>query len=164
MASGENVADLLVPDERYMHLPGQPPIGAMRNAGAEAARGDIVAHFDDDDYSAPGRIADQVARLLESPGCLVTGYRAMRFTDGSGWWQYRGPQKYALGTSLVYRRSWWLDHRFPELMVGEDNGFVAQAAARGGLVSTDAGDMMWATIHHGNTSPRQMKGSAWRKL
>jgi glycosyltransferase involved in cell wall biosynthesis len=159
------VVDLLRPDERNIHLPGKPPIGALRNAGCETARGEIIAHFDDDDFSAPGRLADQIGRMLAATGCSVTGYRAMRFTDGRQWWEYSGPAKYALGTSLVYRREWWLMHRFPEVMVGEDNGFVAQAAARGGLVSVPAGEMMWATIHAGNTSPRgNPTGSSWAKL
>ena len=88
----------------------------------------------------------------------------MRFTDGASWWLYTGPPKYALGTSLAYRRDWWLGHKFPEVNIGEDAGFSAQSAGRGALVSVDAGDMQWATIHPGNTSPRQMTGSSWRKL
>lgn len=165
VSSGEAIADLLQPDERNIHMPGKPSIGALRNAGCEAARGEVIAHFDDDDFSHPGRLQDQIERLCSSPACHVTGYRTMRFTDGSQWWQYQGPTKYALGTSLVYWREWWKMHRFAEIQVGEDNGFVAQATARGGLVSADAGEMMWATIHSGNTSPRgNPSGSSWMKL
>jgi len=164
VSSGESIVDLLVENERNLHLPGNLSIGATRNAGCEAARGEIIAHFDDDDWSDPGRLQDQIGRLLASPCCEVTGYREMRFTDGRAWWLYHGPPKYALGTSLVYRREWWLGHKFPEVMVGEDAGFSAQSASRGGLVSVEAGEMMWATIHPGNTSPRQMTGSSWRKL
>ncbi len=164
MSSGESITDLLVENERNLHLPGKPSIGAARNAGCEAARGDIIAHFDDDDFSAPERLSEQICRLLAAPGCQVTGYREMRFTTGAGWWLYSGPPKYALGTSLVYRRDWWQAHHFPEVQVGEDAGFTAQSAARGALVSVEAGEMMWATIHSGNTSPRQMTGASWRKL
>jgi len=164
VSSGESIIDLLVENERNLHLPGKPSIGAARNAGCEAARGEIIAHFDDDDWSSPGRVLEQIGRILANPGCEVTGYREMRFTDGAGWWLYRGPPKYALGTSLVYRREWWRGHQFPEVMVGEDAGFSAQAGGRQALVSVEAGEMMWATIHPGNTSPRQMVGSSWRKL
>lgn len=165
VSSGERIEDLLEPAERNIHLRDGLPIGALRNAGCEAACGEIIAHFDDDDFSGPRRITDQVERLLSSPGCQVTGYRAMRFTDGSSWWRYEGPAKYALGTSLVYRREWWAGHKFPEVMVGEDNGFAAQAAARGALIATDAGEHQWATIHDGNTSPRKTdKGKAWVRL
>ena len=131
----------------------------MRNAGCEAASGDVIAHFDDDDFSAPQRLADQLRRL---DGAQVTGYHTMRFTDGIKWWVYRGSFSYALGTSLVYRRNWWAQHKFGNLQVGEDNDFVRNAAAV--LTTADAGEMMWATNHSGNTSPRVMGGSSWQLL
>lgn len=136
----------------------------MRNAGCEAARGEIIAHFDDDDFSHPDRLACQIRLLLSSPGCQVAGYCSMRFTDGVSWWRYNGTQKYALGTSLVYRRDWWRLHHFPEVQIGEDNGFAQQAATRGALVTVEAGEMQWATIHPENTSPRQLRGNQWVKL
>lgn len=162
VSSGVSVADL-VGVARHLHLPCRPTIGAQRNAGCEAARGSIIAHFDDDDYSAPGRLAEQVERI-ERTGASVTGYHSMRFTDGKQWWRYGGSERYALGTSLVYRRDFWQRHRFPEMQVGEDNQFVAAAVRERALVSVDAGEMQWATIHNGNTSPRHIGGREWRKL
>jgi hypothetical protein len=93
----------------------------------------------------------------------VAGYRSMRFTDGTEWWKYCGEANYALGTSLCYRRDWWRGHPFPDLQVGEDNAFVATAASAGQLTTIDAGELMHATIHLGNTSPRSM-GDSWKKL
>lgn len=162
VSSGESVSDLTA-GARHIHLRDKPTVGAMRNAGAEAARGDLIAHFDDDDFSRPERLSDSIRRLLQS-GKAVAGYHSMRFTDGERWWQYRGAANYALGTSLVYRRDYWRAHRFPDLCVGEDNAFVETAARRRELVSVDAGEMMWATIHTGNTSPRVLRGSAWREI
>jgi hypothetical protein len=49
------------------------------------------------------------------------------------------------------------------VQIGEDNQFVAVASAAGELVTADAGDLMHATIHRGNTSPRKM-GSAWTAI
>ena len=154
-----------MPDDpciRLIHLAGSPEIGPKRNYGCERAAGKIVAHWDDDDYSAPGRLADQIQRLLES-GKAVTGFHSMRFTDGARWWKYEGTRNYALGTSLCYRRAWWLAHPFPAVQVGEDNQFVGTAHAAGELVTADAGDLMYATNHPGNTSPRKM-GDNWRPL
>lgn len=163
VADGENVADLIPPTVRYLHLPGTRTIGAKRNSGVESARGELIAHWDDDDFSAPGRLADQVQRLKES-GKAVTGYRSMRFTDGERWWLYSGASDYALGTSLCYRRTWWERYRFPESQVGEDNEFIAPARAQRQIVTADAGEFMWATIHRENTSPRVMKGKQWTEL
>ncbi len=142
-----------------MHLAGKPSVGQMRNTGCEAARGDVIAHFDDDDFSHPERLADQIPRLN---GAQVTGYHTMRFTDGVKWWLYHSSANFALGTSLVYRKTWWDYHRFENVNVGEDNGFVRNARAV--LVTADAGEMQWATNHSGNTSKRALKGRSWKEL
>lgn len=165
LADGESVRDLIPIDDsiRLLELSGSAEIGDKRNLGCERARGPIICHWDDDDYSAPGRIDDHVGRLLES-NLSVTGYNSMRFTDGVRWWLYTGAPHYALGTSLCYRREWWRSHPFPSLHVGEDSGFTGAANAAGQLVSVDAGELMWASIHGGNTSPRQLTGSAWKLL
>lgn len=156
--------DDLVGGERHVHVAGAPTIGQLRNIGAEAAAGAVIAHFDDDDYSSPGRLRDQIDRLVAS-GKAVTGYRSMRFTDGREWWLYKGDVEYALGTSLCYLRSWWQANPFPELQVGEDNGMVSRARAQGQMISADAGQLMWATVHPGNTSPRNMANhKQWLKL
>jgi glycosyltransferase involved in cell wall biosynthesis len=161
LADGEDVRDL-VPDDariRLIHIEGPIDIGAKRNFGCERAAGEVIAHWDDDDYSAPARLADQLRRLHES-GKSVSGYNSMRFTDGAGWWQYTGTVNYALGTSLLYRAEWWRHNRFDSVQIGEDTQFVANANAHGELVTADARGLMYATIHPGNTSPRSM-GSKW---
>jgi hypothetical protein len=107
-------------------------------------------------------LSDQLGRLVES-GKSVTGYHSMRFLDRDQWWQYTGTVNYALGTSLVYRRDWWKRRRFHSVQIGEDNQFVAVASNAGELVTADAGELMHATIHPGNTSPRNM-GKAWKRI
>ena len=161
LSDGQDVQDLLPVDPRIrlIHMDTRLSIGSKRNFGCSRAIGDIVAHWDDDDYSAPERLADQVRRLNET-GKSVTGYHSMRFTDGARYWKYNGLVNYSLGTSLTYRKAWWMDHTFAPVQVGEDNRFVAAAAEAGELAATDAGEMMYATIHEGNTSPRNI-GSSW---
>jgi glycosyltransferase involved in cell wall biosynthesis len=165
LADGEDVRDLIPSDPtiRLVHLDRRTEIGEKRNFGCAIGSGDVLCHWDDDDWSAPGRMAAQVSRLLQS-GLSVTGYSAMRFTDGARWWQYSGSLVYALGTSLCYWFDWWEAHPFPSLNVGEDNRFVEQAAQAGQLITADAKELMYATIHHSNTSPRQMSGSVWRRI
>jgi len=150
---------------QYWSEPGHKLVGAKRNLACSRAHGEIICHWDSDDYSAPGRIADQVARLLES-GCVVTGYHTMVFLDQTARqaWRYKGDTNFALGTSLCYQRDFWKAHPFPvDAKVGEDGWFIKQA--RGHLVSVDAGDLMFARNHGENTSPRQMVDSyRWQKL
>ena len=164
LADGQKVRDL-VPESnrvRLIELANSSEIGRKRNFGCEHAAGDVIAHWDDDDYSAPDRLTRQIALLTQS-GKAVTGYYSMRFTDGGRWWRYGNDRTFALGTSLCYRRDWWNENRFPCLQVGEDNRFVENAFAQGQLLSVDANDLMYATIHPGNTSPRTL-GSNWKEL
>jgi glycosyl transferase family 2 len=156
----------LVPEDeriRLIEIAGPIWIGEKRNFGCERAIGEFIAHWDDDDHSAPGRLADQIGRILEN-GKAVTGYREMRFTDGTNSWIYRGAADFALGTSLLYRREWWQKNKFPAVQIGEDGIFTTAAAKQNQLVSAEAGDLMYATVHADNTSPRQLKGSNWRQL
>jgi glycosyltransferase involved in cell wall biosynthesis len=138
---------------QYHRMRHRLTIGQKRNIAISRANGDILCHFDDDDHSAPGRIADQVQRL-ETASAGVTGYCAMVFRDETGRrWKYTGKPNYALGTSLMYTRDFWKIQPFnPDLNEGEDNAMVHRAV---GLVAVDAGEMMWATIHGGNTSDRR---------
>ena len=155
----------IVPDDpriTLIHLEGPINIGDKRNYGCARAAGDFIAHWDDDDWSAPERLSEQL-RTLTASGRNVTGYNSMRFTDGPRRWQYRGTPGFALGTSLLYRKDWWRNYPFLSLQIGEDNHFATYAAQHGQLEAADAGRMMYATIHAGNTSPRT-RGSAWTPL
>ena len=165
LADGDEVSDLVPNDKRIrlIHLEGHPEIGEKRNLGCQLTRGDIIAHWDDDDYSAPERLADQIARLRET-GKSVTGYHTMRFTDGAKWWLFWSLPHRACGTSLMYKREWWERNRFPSKQVGEDVDFVVVAHTAGARISVDAGDMMHASIHPGNSSPRPLDNNQWREL
>jgi O-antigen biosynthesis protein len=154
---------------RHIHLEGSANIGEKRNFGCDRARGDLIAHWDDDDWSAPGRLADQVERLTGSRKA-VTGYRSMRFvTEYSGgprhWFLYENkPPTYALGTSLMFRRDWWIGHKFPAKQICEDQDFVATAMLHDELTTAPAGELMYATMHDANTSPKIATGIAWKEL
>ena len=110
-------------------------IGALRNHAAKYLRAyythredlpEIFVHFDDDDYSHPNRIAEQVAHLQAS-GADVVGYNELLFwrtrimiddrsmPDGYGEaWLYKHRTN-APGTSLCYWRKTWERKPFPDL-------------------------------------------------
>ena len=141
---------------------GEGCVGIKRNRANAKARGAIVAHWDDDDWSAPERLEDQVARLIES-GADATGYRDMYFRDEirDCWWIYRAKRRdFVLGTSLVYWRRVWEARKFPAFQVGEDNAFIHNRR----LAEADAGRMMWATIHAGNTSRKKTGPHNWTRV
>lgn len=164
----DQVADLIPVDHRIRYVPRQGEklnTGQMRNACCELARGEVVVHFDDDDWSAPTRISSQV-RNLEESGKQVGGYYSMTFADVNSGLAYRYERRknYVLGTSLCYRRAWWESHRFPEKSTGEDRAFSDQADAAGQLFAEDCADMMVARAHSRNTSRKQLNKPAFMPI
>src|SRR5690349_3155219 len=66
------VADLIPshPALRYLRTRRHRTLGTKRNAACEAARGDVILHWDDDDWYAPHRIRTQVEALFASDADL----------------------------------------------------------------------------------------------
>ena len=119
--------------EGHSWLPGlrAKSIGALRNqANAVMPQASILIHWDDDDWSHPHRIAEQVA-LLQSSGADAVGYREMltwRQIHNAGLgeaWLYSHPSpSYALGASLCYWRKTWEQRPFEDVSNGEDMKFI----------------------------------------
>jgi hypothetical protein len=165
IADGENVSDIVPqrPDIRLIHIEEGRNIGNKRNFGVGQALGKYVAHWDDDDRSAPDRLLEQHHRLKCS-GLPVTGYSQFDFTDFSSWWSFDGGKNYAPGSSLLYEKLWALEHPFPEIQVGEDGEFVKAARQRNQIITHPSSGMLTASIHPENTSPRSVHLDGWSKL
>ena len=162
--------ELVVISEDFVPLPADPRIrfvktknalivGLKRNAACEAARGEIIAHFDSDDYSAPTRLSSQYEAMCRT-NAQVTGYCNIAFY---GVYYDNGVRKeeafkltannpaWACGTSLMYRKSYWQRHLFQSLQVGEDTEFVKEAVRRRAFYAVDGVNMMVAFNHPANT-------------
>ena len=76
------VADLIpkTPEIRYLRLDRRQSLGAKRNLACAAARGEIIAHWDDDDWYAPWRLSRQVAKIVRG-GTELCGLARMLFFD-----------------------------------------------------------------------------------
>ncbi len=104
-----------------IQVPAEPgTIGQLRNrAVAFWTEFQIIVHWDDDDYSHPSRISEQVA-LLQASGADAVGYREVLFWDkvhplGGRAFLYTNPDpSYCLGTSLCYWRKTWERNPFSE--------------------------------------------------
>jgi hypothetical protein len=127
--------------------------GAKRNQGVAIARGEIIANWDDDDWSSPHRIEDQVQRLLKS-GKSVTGYSDTIRVDekGSLWTSEPSIPFPASGTSQTFFKSYWLRHRYPNISMGEDSEFSRVAREENQLTTVKVGWMMLCRLHATNTS------------
>jgi glycosyltransferase involved in cell wall biosynthesis len=149
------IEDLIPDDERIQYVIMDKPmnLGAKRNLCCELAPGEIIVHWDDDDWSAPDRIAHQVALLSEERP--VTGYGTMLFWDTIKQQakQYKANMKgYVCGSSLCFTKTFWAIHRFPDKQVASDNAFVYPIVNRINQ-SRDSSHMV-ARIHGNHTSPK----------
>lgn len=155
----------LVPDAVYVYLAKKEIIGTKRNLACEAARGEVICHFDDDDWSAAGRIRDQVTRLLES-GKRMTGYHSITYWTGTKAYHYvSAVPQYVLGTTMCYQRSFWNANRFPAKHYAEDNALVYRALAENQLIAEDARQMMVVRSHASSTSrPENLKLNTWPEV
>lgn len=153
---GEDEIRDLIPDDRRIRYNKceRAYVGTKRNLCCEASSGEIICHWDDDDWSAPDRISDQVERLMKS-GQLITGYGTLLFWDvikqQARRWK-ASVDGYVCGTTLCYWKSYWKEHPFADKRQGEDNQFVYRALKQI-AVSHDSAKVV-ARIHACNTSSK----------
>jgi O-antigen biosynthesis protein len=163
----DRVRDLMPNDPRvrYNEIGGRSPLGKKRNYCCRIARGEVICHWDDDDWSAANRISDQVHRLLERPGAPLTGYSNLLFWDERAQVvrMYRATTPgYVVGTSLCYWKSFWQVNPFGNVLP-EDSVFI-RAVQNRVAASADYSHMV-ARIHEFHTSPKEkLKDSSPRSL
>jgi len=149
---------------KYTLLDKRLNIPEKRNMVCKAADGEIIVNFDSDDWSAPNRIAVQV-ELMEQEKKDVCGFRFMYFWDEvkKQAWIYRGLPDYVLGTSLMFKRTWWArNHWDSRHRIGSDNIFTTVASRSKQLAVSPVPDFMVARCHKDNTSPKRF-GTRWKK-
>jgi hypothetical protein len=161
------VADLIPADERirYIRLSEKTSIGAKRNRACEQARGDIIAHWDDDDWHAPHRLRYQVEALLRENTDLC-GINTLLFydPDTARAWQYvysNGQRVWLSGSTLCYKRTFWVGNRFANINVGEDARFVWSGRPERMTVLADS-TFHVGIIHKQNVSPKRVNGAYWK--
>ncbi len=162
------VADLIPPDPRirYIRYERRMTLGAKRNAACELARGELIAHWDDDDWIAPWRIAYQARAMREHPDTDICGLARVLFYDPT---QHRAfeyaPEptapRWVAGGTMCYRRAWWQAHRFADVDRGEDTRFV-RAVPPDRILPLPDHRFYVATIHPGSTRARRIRPPRWQ--
>jgi len=157
----DSVADLVAgePDVRCIRVAQRMSIGAKRNLGCREARGEIIAQWDDDDWYAPDRLAQQVAPItggaaditgLANPSMLEVP--AGRFWTPASTLHRRMFVGNVHGGTLVFRRSILTDNvRYPETNLAEDASLLQQAIRRRKrLVRLENGELFVYLRHNRN--------------
>lgn len=136
-------------------------VGALRNeANKKSGDTDILIHFDDDDWSHPNRIAEQVA-LLQASGTECVGYREMLFwregehivvpddesKDGEAWLYSVPSASWLLGSSYCYWRKVWERRPFPDLPKMRDGKAIPDSSAEDTIWKREVKCMGVTSLH-----------------
>ncbi|MCC8423672.1 glycosyltransferase family A protein [Mucilaginibacter sp. UR6-11] len=151
-----SVRDLL-PDHyriRYYYTAPLGTIGAKRNYACELAKGEIIMHWDDDDYYAHDWISKQVD-ALEQSGADICGLDEIIFFSPlrKKYWSYAGSEPgrpWLAGATMAYWKFFWEKHPFKDLQIGEDYDYVWNSGAT--IHAHDYRDGFIATLHARNTT------------
>ena len=162
------VADLIPRDERirYLRLDAPAPLAAKLNRGCMQSRGDLIAHWEDDDWMSPGRLRTQVGWLIGSGMDVSCPSEVLHYwvTKGQAW-LYRdpgaGPFKMPCGP-VLYRRSLWRESPFAESGAAAESAF-SSAPYRGRTHIEPNSDYYVKLIHGGNTSARNLRDDCWQQ-
>jgi glycosyltransferase involved in cell wall biosynthesis len=163
------IADYVPEHERirYMRLDKKLTVGAKRNLACRQARGEIILHWDDDDWYPAWRVGAQVQALQEHGADLCGSSRVLYYdpmTDQAWEYHYRGPgPTWVAGNTLAYRKSVWQRNMFPDIQIGEDSRFVWKRAGKR-MVDLAEPTLCVATVHSANTSRKETTGAYWRGI
>jgi glycosyltransferase involved in cell wall biosynthesis len=69
------------PQVRYIHNVARATVGTKRNWLAQESTGELIAHFDDDDYYAPNYLEQMVANLGEADLVKLSGFYIFSITN-----------------------------------------------------------------------------------
>ncbi|NCD71700.1 glycosyltransferase [Mucilaginibacter agri] len=165
----DSVEDLIPPHEqiRYKRIQKKMTLGEKRNYCIRESNGDLIMHWDDDDWMAPYRIRYQVNELLKK-NAEVCGLQQMLFrelTTGKCW-LYKYPphaQPWLAGGSLLYTRSFWAKSPFPDMQVASDTRFIFARKLTSFVALADH-NFYVASVHHHNTSSKNTASNLWHPV
>ena len=166
----DNISDLVPKDERirYTRLTRRLSMGAKHNIACEMARGEVIVHWDDDDWNAERRLSYQLSELLSHSPDTLWGLSRVLFYEPhrNRAWEYiypSGARPWVLGATFCYFKRFWEQHRFPDMNEGADTVFVWNLQNANVLAHQDH-TFYVGTVHAHNTSPKRTETSGWRPM
>ena len=156
------VADLVpsTPLFQYIRLSARHSIGVKRNLAGEAARGEILLTWDDDDWYSPDRISYQVQPLLTGRA-EVTGLGntlMLSLPEGEFWacsptlYDHMFFQGIHGGTLTFWRDSWQQGARFASSSLAEEVPVQQALMRQGARLEKLANQGKFIYIRHGSNA------------
>ena len=153
----EKLAD---PRVRYIHLPERRSTGEKRNLAVEAARGQIIVQFDDDDYYSPQYIRTMIECMTAQDADFVklsSFFLYSKIYQQYAYWETEkksgthfvwgedpavtkiksdrivniGDMHLGYGFSYVFKKKVWKATQFPHIFFGQDTPFIKAAITNG---------------------------------
>jgi glycosyltransferase involved in cell wall biosynthesis len=155
-----NIPD--VPNIHYYYAKAAQEIGPKRNFLCSKAKGEIIVHFDDDDWYASDWISKQVSALI-TENADITGINNINYfsTVGNLVWKYKhtkNERNWVYGGTLAYWKSFWKKYPFKDMQTGEDNDFILNSKAK--IYAHDYTYGYLGTIHTDNTGIKLFENPA----
>jgi glycosyltransferase involved in cell wall biosynthesis len=158
------VGDLVSDASNILHiqLAGRHSIGAKRNLACAKARGEIIVHWDDDDWYSPQRLRIQVEPIWAGRAD-ITGIQCNMiavFPSGELWGidkvlHERMFEEDVHGGTLAYRKSIWAEGcAFEDVNLAEDACFLRLAVAKGHRLERIRNPGCFVYVRH--------SGNAWK--
>jgi glycosyltransferase involved in cell wall biosynthesis len=151
-----------LPNVRYFHV-ARTSIGAKRNLACKYAAGEIIAHWDDDDWYSPDRLRYQVMPIIAGKADLTGLENAfvLELPRGEFWTTEPALHQRLFvgnvhGGTLVFRKEIWTQGlRYPEINLAEDAGLLAHATRHGKRLMRLANPGVFVYVRHGRNAWRQ---------
>jgi glycosyltransferase involved in cell wall biosynthesis len=163
----ESIISLLPNHERVKYFHTQPlgSIGNKRNYACSKACGQVIIHWDDDDFYAQNWISKQVAALEHSKADIV-GLNYIIFFSPlvNKFWEYidKGNEPpWLSGATMAYRKSFWEKHPFKDIHIGEDYDYIWNSGAK--IYAHDYPQGFIAILHAGNTTLKPFEDPRHKK-
>ena len=152
---------------RYLRSARRMSIGAKRNLACEHARGDVIVHWDDDDWYGRDRLARQV-QPIATGRADVTGLES-RYTlclaDRSFWTTTRELHARMFvgdvhGGTLAYRRDYFdAGLRYPQINLAEDAVYLKRMLRSGARLERVDAERCFVYMRHTHTAWRFVPGA-----
>lgn len=132
-------------------------VGDRRNLAVEHAQGELIAHFDDDDFYHQGYLAELVAWWDRTKPVDLGGMSQFWHYDvfrRRGWRTNLWDTGHPYGATFLYRKSLWHElGGFQSLQRGEDQEFYLAVERSGGrIAAAQRPDLFVYLRHHRNVS------------
>jgi glycosyltransferase involved in cell wall biosynthesis len=152
------------PRIKLFRLEEPTPMWAKHNLGLDAAQGEVLAHWDDDDWQSPLRLIREVeAIVLEGFDiCGLTFDLFLTYGDGR-FWRFDpkfGPRRGPIGNAQIrnrlpfmdatamFRRSAIGSFRYPPLKVGQKVGFLQDVWDAGAKLKQIKNGGLYVYVRH----------------